>query len=61
VREATPWERLDGVKYTLEAILESAVTWEQERIIEIIERCPRTDNDRLIDAPTLIALIKGEK
>jgi DNA/RNA-binding domain of Phe-tRNA-synthetase-like protein len=40
--------------------VQTGVRQEQERIIEIIERCPRTDNDRLIDAPTLIALIKGE-
>ena len=33
---------------------------EQERIIEIIETCPRTDNNRTIDAPMLIKLIKGE-
>ncbi len=36
------------------------IQFEQARIIEIIERCPRTDNDRTIDAPTLIELIKGE-
>lgn len=35
---------------------------EQERIIEIIERCPRIDNDYMIqcDARHLIALIYGE-
>jgi hypothetical protein len=36
-----------------------ATITEQERIIEIIERCPRLDNDRTIDAPTLITLIRG--
>ncbi len=36
---------------------------EQERIIEIIERCPRIDDDYMIqcDAKHLIELIKGEK
>lgn len=34
----------------------------EARIIEIIERCPRIDNDYMIqcDARHLIALIKGE-
>lgn len=35
--------------------------YEQERIIELLEHMPRTDNDRTVDAPILIALIKGEK
>ncbi len=39
---------------------EGGASQERERIIEIIERCPRTDNDRTIDAPMLIELIKGE-
>jgi hypothetical protein len=36
---------------------------EQERIIEIIERCPRLDDDFMIlcDARHLIELIKGEQ
>lgn len=36
---------------------------ERERIIEIIERCPRADDDYMIlcDARHLIALIKGEQ
>jgi hypothetical protein len=36
---------------------------EQDRIIEIIERCPRVDDDYMIlcDARHLIELIKGEK
>lgn len=36
---------------------------ERDRIIEIIERCPRVDDDYMIqcDARHLIALIKGEK
>ena len=35
---------------------------EQDRIIEIIERCPRADNNYMIlcDARHLIELIKGE-
>lgn len=32
----------------------------EERIIKLLEHMPRTDNDRTVDAPTLIALIKGE-
>lgn len=36
---------------------------EQDRIIEIIERCPRADDDYMIlcDARHLIELIKGEQ
>jgi hypothetical protein len=36
---------------------------EQDRIIEIIERCPRVDDDYMIlcDARHLIELIKGEQ
>lgn len=36
--------------------------WERERIIEIIERCPRVDDDYMIlcDARHLIELINGE-
>ncbi len=33
MREPTPWEKLDGVKHTLDLVLESAVTWERERIL----------------------------
>jgi hypothetical protein len=36
-------------------------TESQRRILALIERCPRTDDDRTIDAPTLIELIEGEK
>ena len=39
------------------------IGFEQDRIIEIIERCPRVDDDYMIlcDARHLIALIKGEQ
>lgn len=36
------------------------INQEQQRIIELLERMPRTDNDRTVDVPTLIDLIKGE-
>ncbi len=36
------------------------IVMERERIIKLLEHMPRTDNDRTIDAPTLIELIKGE-
>lgn len=37
------------------------IGFERERIIKLLEHMPRTDDDRTVDAPTLIALIKGEK
>ena len=71
MREATPWERLDGVKYTLEAILESAVIWERQRIIKLLENEQLvTTNQNLMKnydelvwqgvKEQLITLIKGE-
>ena len=38
----------------------SGLAYEQERIIKLLEHMPRTDNDRTIDAPLAIELIKGE-
>lgn len=40
--------------------LEIAKQEEQLRIIKLLEHMPRTDNDRTIDAPLAIELIKGE-
>ena len=36
------------------------IGFERERIIKLLEHMPRTDDDRTVDAPTLIALIKAE-
>lgn len=37
IKRPTPWEQLDGVKFTLEQILEQAVEWERSRIIKLLE------------------------
>jgi hypothetical protein len=34
---------------------------ERDRIVKLLEHMPRTDNDRTIDAPLAIELIKAEK
>ena len=68
----TPWERLDGVKHVLDLVLESAVTWEQERIIKLLEdeelhthpNNTMANYDKLVwegIKEQLIALIKGEQ
>lgn len=51
------WEKLQQFNFER---FDEGKQFEQEQIIEIIEHCPRTDNNRTIDAPMLIALIKGE-
>jgi hypothetical protein len=40
--------------------IDQTETFEQERIIKLLEHMPRTDNDKTIDAVLAIALIKGE-
>ncbi len=47
MREPTPWEKLDGVKHTLDLVLESAVTWERERTAEAIEQFVIQESARL--------------
>jgi hypothetical protein len=41
-------------------IYEAGQADERERIIKLLEHMPRTDNDRTIDAPLAIELIKVE-
>nr|DAW17407.1 MAG TPA: hypothetical protein [Caudoviricetes sp.] len=53
----------ERLQRTFQRKFEAGREFEQERIIEIIERCPRVDDDYMIlcDARQLIALIKGEQ
>ena len=46
-RELTPWEKLDGIKHSLnfignslDSIIEGAVEWERSRIIKLLEEMP---------------------
>lgn len=41
-------------------IYEAGQADERERIFKLLEHMPRTDNDRTIDAPLAIELIKAE-
>lgn len=68
IKRPTPWEQLDGVKFTLEQILEQAVEWERSRIIKLLEddlaalKAVKSEWN-IIQAEAieeLIALIKGE-
>ncbi len=69
-KRPTPWEQLDGVKFTLEQILEQTVEWERSRIIKLLESdlcgggepCLSDGEHCDHDEQTLhlIALIKGE-
>ena len=74
-REPTPWERLDGVKHSLnfisvalDSIIEGAVEWEKSRIIKLLEgylapegtASPCWRTENDV-AVEIIALIKGEQ
>ena len=52
--------RIAELEKLLDVYIEIGERKAEQRIIELLEHMPRTDNDRTIDAPLAIELIKGK-